>query len=355
MKSVLVAVLDWGLGHATRSIPIIRELQNQHTRVIMAGNGPSLVLLRQEFPDLKFYELPDYGIRYAEQTNMMWTLARQLPRLRSAMKAEFNAVSLIIQAERINAIISDNRYGCYKTGIPSVVICHQLNLQLPRGWRWLAGFVNAWHEKHLQRFDQIWVPDMPDTSLSFSGNLSKTDLPRVKRIGILSRFGENVNNYSSKFDLVAIVSGPEPQRTIFEDIMRVQLKNFAGNALLVKGLPESREYTFAGSLVEINHLEASELDQILRETRLVVARAGYSTIMDLAVLGKKAILIPTPGQTEQEYLARFLASKNWVIARDQQHFDLSEAIQAIEKTHSIPHVKPNILLPQAITELLCRC
>jgi predicted glycosyltransferase len=355
MKSVLVAVLDWGLGHATRSIPIIRELQHQNTRVIMAGNGPSLALLRQEFPDLKCYELPDYGIRYAEEINMLWTLARQLPRLRRAMKAEFKAVSLIVQTEGINAIISDNRYGCYKDGVLSVIVCHQLNLQLPKGWRWLTGLVNAWHEKYLLRFDQIWVPDMPDKSLSFSGDLSKTDLPNVNRIGILSRFGENVNSYSSKFDLVALVSGPEPQRTVFEDIMRMQVKNFDGNALLVKGLPESREYTFAGSLVEVNHLEASELDQILRETRLVVARAGYSTIMDLAVLGKKAILIPTPGQTEQEYLASFLASKNWVVARDQQNFDLGKAIQAIEKTHSIPHVKPNILLPKAITELLCRC
>jgi uncharacterized protein (TIGR00661 family) len=355
MKTVLVAVLDWGLGHATRSIPVIRELQNQQVRVVLAGNGASFALLKQEFPSLKFYELPDYGIRYPENGRILWTLIKQIPWLKRVLKTEFKVVTDVVQKEKVDAIISDNRYGCHQVMIPSVIICHQLNLQLPRGWQWLSPFINAWHEKYLLQFNQIWVPDMPDKSLSFSGELSKSDLPDVKRIGILSRFGKSSNSYNSKFDLVAMVSGPEPQRSVFENIMRDQLRYFDGNALLVKGLPEQKEFTISGSLTEVNHLEASELEQILQDSKIVLARAGYSTVMDLAALGKKAILVPTPGQTEQEYLAKFLAGKSWIVTREQNDFDLKEALQAIDKLNSIPHVRPNAFLPLAITDLLCRC
>jgi uncharacterized protein (TIGR00661 family) len=355
MKTVLVAVLDWGLGHATRSIPIIRELQNQHVRVVLAGNGASLSLLKQEFPLLKYYELPDYGIRYPEKSSILWALMKQIPRLKRVLKAEFKQVADVVKKEKVDAIISDNRYGCFQANIQSIIICHQLNLQLPNGWHWLSPFVNAWHEKYLLRFNQIWVPDMPYKSMSFSGELSQSDLPDVKRIGILSRFGESSNAYASKFDLVAIVSGPEPQRSVFENMIRNQLRGFKGNALLVKGLPEHKEYTFAENITEVNHLEANELDQVLRDSKIVLSRAGYSTVMDLATLGKKAILIPTPGQTEQEYLARFLSGNAWVVAREQKNFDLNEALKALDKLNSIPHVRPNAFLSKAITDLVCRC
>lgn len=355
MKTVFVAVLDWGLGHATRSIPVIRELQSKQARVVIGGNGASLSLLKQEFPSLTSYELPDYGIRYPEKGSILWSLVKQFPHLKRVLREEYKIVADIIANENVDAIISDNRYGCYHSRIPSVIICHQLNLQLPNGWRWLSPFVNAMHEKHLLRFTQIWVPDMPDKSLSFTGDLSKSDLPNVNRIGILSRFGEGSNTYTSKFDLVAIVSGPEPQRSVFENLIRGQLRNFDRNVLLVKGLPEHKEFTFADTLMEVNHLEANELDPVLRDSKIVLARAGYSTIMDLAVLGKKAILIPTPGQTEQEYLARFLAEKAWVISREQKSFELMEALKAVDKINSLPHVRPNAFLPQAIADLLCRC
>lgn len=355
MKTVLVAVLNWGLGHATRSIPIIRELQNQQACVVLAGNGPSLSLLKQEFPSIRSYELPDYGIHYPENGSVFFDLMKQIPRLLNIIKEEFKVLMDVVQKENVHAIISDNRYGCYSVNIPSVIICHQLNLQLPRAWQWLAPYVNAQHKKYLLRFNQIWVPDMPDVSLSFTGQLSKSDLRDVKRIGILSRFGSSSNAYSTKFDLVAVVSGPEPQRTIFERLIRNQLKGFNGNALLVKGLPEHKEFSFVDNITEVNHLEANELNQILRDANVVVARAGYSTVMDLAALGKKAILIPTPGQTEQEYLARFLSERAWVVACEQDKFDLSKSLMALNAMNPIPHVRPNAFLPQAITDLLCRC
>jgi uncharacterized protein (TIGR00661 family) len=354
MKTVLVAVLDWGLGHATRTIPVIRELMKQDVRVLVAGNGSSWDLLKQEFPDLKFYELPGYDIQYDKEGNIAQAIVKQLPRLKRVIKAEFKSVSGIVDQESVDAIISDNRYGCYHPSIPSVMICHQLNLKMPDGLRWMKFFVDAWHGIYLKRFNEIWIPDMPDASLSFSGDLSKTGFSNAKRIGILSRFEDSAAPKKSLYDIVALISGPEPQRSIFETIIRRELLKFNGKALMVNGQPQGEPLT-TGAVVEMNHLKASELDSVLRNTKVIVARSGYSTIMDLAALGQRAILVPTPGQTEQEYLAKHLAQCGWIVTQNQNDFNLMEALDAVKKINTMPHVSPNSFLPQAITDLLRLC
>lgn len=353
MKTVLVAVLDWGLGHATRCIPVIRELIKQNARVLVAGNGRSLALLKQEFPELPFYELPAYAVNYPEKGSMVLSIAKQIPRLLGVIKAERKSVTHIAEKENVDAIISDNRYGCYHQSVPSIMICHQLNLQLPSGWSWMKFLVDRWHNRYLKRFNEIWIPDMPDNGLSFSGDLSETHLANAKRIGLLSRFSSNAVP-GNQYDVVAIISGPEPQRTIFENMVRSQLAKFTGKWLMVNGLPDGAEHADE-SVTEMNHLRASELNSILMGANLVIARSGYSTIMDLAALGKKAILIPTPGQTEQAYLAQHLSKHGWIVTYNQQNFDLQESLSAAEKTNPMPRVDPNALLLQTITDLLCRC
>lgn len=354
MKTVLVAVLDWGLGHATRSIPIIQELQRQGAQVLIAGNGRSLELLRQEFPSQKYFELPSYDIRYPENGSMIWAMARQLPRVRRAIRAEQKIVNDIVEKEKVNAIISDNRYGCYNSSIPSIFLSHQLNLQMPDGWKWLSRFVNVRHQRLLKRFSEVWIPDMPG-DLSLSGALSKTKLPNTKRLGILSRFNQNSITPSEAFEIVALISGPEPQRTIFENIIRQQLLEIDKPALLVKGIPGSEVKLKTKLLTELNHLKASELEGTLALAKCVISRSGYSTIMDLSALGKRVILVPTPGQTEQEYLAKFISERGWAVARAQRNFNLTEALGALHSIHSMPYTKPNAFLPQTITDLLCGC
>lgn len=354
MKTVLVAVLDWGLGHATRSIPVVRELIKQNARVLIAGDGSSLSLLKQEFPDLKFYELPAYAIRYPQAGSMVWTIAKQFAHLQKVIQHEFKVVAEIVDDENVDAIISDNRYGCFAPSIPSILICHQLNLQLPSGWRWMKFVVDALHNHYLKRFTEIWIPDMPDAGLSFSGALSQTNFSNTKRIGILSRFEDGAAPKESLYDIVALISGPEPQRSIFETVIRKELLKFNGKALMVNGQPHGQART-TGAVIEVNHLKASELDSVLRNTKVIVARSGYSTIMDLAALGQRAILISTPGQTEQEYLAKHLTERGWIVTQNQNDFDLMEMLDAVKKINTMPHVKPNTFLPHAITDLLCRC
>jgi len=356
-KSALVTVLDWGLGHATRCVPVINELQKQNVRVIVGGCGNSLAILKAEFPNLTFYELPAYGIVYPDSRSslggsMLFSMLLQLPRITGAIKQEKLVVDEIVAKERIDFILSDNRYGCYSNEINSIFIGHQLNLQMPLRISMLSRFVNGHHLRKIKNFNQVWIPDQVN-GFHFSGILSKGLLNEVKYIGVLSRFSGTANPSKEAYDIVALISGPEPLRSVFECLVREQLQKSGRKALIVKGKPGSREWTMNGSVSEVNHLTANELEPILMSTNVILSRPGYSTIMDLAVLGKKAIFIPTPGQTEQEYLAQYLATNNLVCTQLQDQFDLEAALSQIPDFTSLPKVEPNSALPLAIQELLC--
>jgi predicted glycosyltransferase len=352
-NSVLVAVLDWGLGHATRCIPVIQELQKQNARVVVGGSGLSLRFLQAEFPDLAFYELPSYGVVYPEKRSMLLSMLRQLPKINRAIRRERKQVEEIIQKEKVDFILSDNRYGCYSNQVKSIFIGHQLNIQMPSGLSIFSGFVNRQHWKRIQHFDQVWIPDQ-ENGFHFSGILSETPLAKTKRIGILSRFSGAHEPAKETYEIVALLSGPEPQRSIFENKLRGQLQMLKRKSLMLKGKPGIHERTDNGSITEINHVSSKELQSILASADLVVARSGYSTIMDLAALGKKAILIPTPGQTEQEYLTRYLSSSKMAYNQAQDKLDLVNALTHLSEFGTLPKTEPNTLLPKAIQELVGR-
>jgi uncharacterized protein (TIGR00661 family) len=363
MKTVLVAVLDWGLGHATRSIAVVQELIAQQATVLLAGNGQSLLLLKEAFPNLRTFELPAYAVKYPSKGSFIGAIFKQMPHLINIIQQEHTMIQAIVQQEKVSAIIADNRYGCFSETVPSIIICHQLNLQLPRGMQWLSRAINAVHHKYLNRFAEIWIPDEPAEHLSLSGKLSQTNLTKAKHIGVLSRLKHNHYEPTQfMFDVVAVLSGPEPQRSILENLIRKQLQKLTFKTLIVRGLPHTdgvlslnQALPDAGHITHVNHLPMDELQRLLQQASVIIARSGYSTIMDLARLGKlghNIILIPTPGQTEQEYLADRLMAKGWCQAQRQQTLNLSKALPAIEQTKGLPH-KPGLLLPTAIQNLLC--
>lgn len=267
----------------------------------MASDGNALEVLREAFPGLKSYELPGYNIRY---TKSSWSLKFQLlfaiPKVWKAMKAERKCVQGIIAKEDIKGIISDNRFGVYHPEIPSVFITHQLTVLSG----WLTAITTKIHKQFIERFDECWVPDL-NKSPNLSGRLSlnnSIEIP-VKRIGVLSRLTPKTTNFN--YDLVIVLSGPEPQRSLLETQL---LKDFPvdfGRSVLVRGvLSETTLDVNNKNLEVINYANTTELNELLNSSKLVLARSGYSTIMDLLVLGKKAFFIPTPGQNEQEYLAK---------------------------------------------------
>ncbi len=334
-------------------MPIIRELLARGCRVSIASCGLPLRLLRDEFPMLSFFELPSYQPVYVEKGSLILSLLTQIPKFAHAIQKEKQQIDKLIYEHRIDAVISDNRYGCYHTSVKSIFITHQRSILLKSRFGWLAGIANAVNRFMLRRFDQCWIPDLTGNVLS--GDLSKDQDEKCRMVGILSRFERNDNTtIEKKWKVLAVVSGPEPQRSVFEVILRTQLSRINKPSLLVKGLPGELTFTKANEyLHEVNHLNATELQAACESAEFVICRSGYSTVMDLAIVGQhNCIMVPTPGQPEQEYLADKLNAERIVYAVAQHEFNLESALQVVRsrKGFALPSSKP--LLQLAIDYLL---
>jgi len=324
---VLVAPLDWGLGHATRCIPIIRELIKQGCEVILAGEGKAKALLQLEFPTLPFRELPGYRIEYASSGwGLAFKIVAQIPKLLSAIKEEEEWLKKIVEEEKINAVISDNRYGLHSEKIYSIFITHQLLIKAPV--KLAEDFLQDINYQYINKFDECWVPDSKEET-NLAGLLSHPkELPSVPThyVGPLSRFNPNQEAITAD-EILILLSGPEPQRTLLEKQLIEELKEYLKPVVLVRGLPGENEMLEVNANVKVySHLPAAELEEKIKSAGLVISRCGYSTVMDLATLQKRSILIPTPGQTEQEYLATHLMQKNFALCIEQKKFRLQTAL-----------------------------
>ncbi len=328
---ILVAPLDWGLGHATRCVPVIHSLLRHGAEPVIAAGGAPGQLLRTEFPGLEFLSLEGYGIRYARHRwQLAWTMGRQIPKILSRIQQENHRLRNLVKERRIDGLISDNRYGLSHPSIPSVFLTHQLRIRTGLG-TWADALLQKLNYRYINRFSECWVPDEPE-SPGLAGTLShprKQPAIPVRYLGPQSRMRTSEGGKSS--GILVLLSGPEPQRTLLESLLTAGLLTTSLAATLVRGLPGATETPDLGPHVQVfNHLPAAELQQQMRKAEWVIARSGYSTVMDLAALGKKSILIPTPGQTEQEYLARHLMDSGWAYTTRQPGFDLSKALSAAQ-------------------------
>ncbi|WP_350286366.1 glycosyltransferase [uncultured Croceitalea sp.] len=324
-KRILVAPLNWGLGHATRCIPIINALLEHGHEPIIASDGVALKLLQKEFPKLSFVELPSYKIKYAEKgkhfkLKMLW----DSPKVLKAMAKEKKTVKKAIKAYGIDGIISDNRLGVRSKKVPCVFITHQLNV-LSGNTTW---FSSKAHQNIIKKYQECWVPDVAEKP-NLTGKLGHLKNPdaNIKYLGPLSRF-EKVKT-KKLYDLLVLLSGPEPQRTLLEEKLLSELEGFHGNILFVKGKVQQKAKTKVltlpnGKITVVNFMQSKELELALNASEKVLCRSGYTTVMDLAKLEKKAFFIPTPGQYEQEYLAKRLDKKELVPYCKQEDFKLKE-------------------------------
>ena len=335
---ILIAPLDWGLGHATRCIPIIKDLINEDCEVLIAADNSLKLLLKKEFPQCFFVPIIGYKIKYSRNGKRLHSkLLFQLPKIIFSVWKENRWLKKIVNEYKIDAIISDNRFGLYNKRILSVYMTHQLYIKA--GNRFSEKLAQQIHNYFIRKYNICWVPDFEENGLA--GNLShpKNKPSNVAYIGPLSRF-EKLNTINLKYELLISLSGPEPQRTIFEKIILTQLATFKSNILLVRGLPyENEKIKPPGNSIEIvNHLSAQELNIAFQQSEMIISRSGYSTIMDLVKLGKNAILVPTPGQGEQEYLAEYLMKKNFFYSIPQKNFSLNRAIPEAKNFHFIKKV-----------------
>ena len=308
-KRILIAPLNWGLGHATRCIPIINALIENNFEPVIASDGMSLLLLKKEFPQLKHLELPSYNIEYSNKgKSNKFKFLKELPKLLKTIKEEHDITRTIIEEYEICGIISDNRFGVYSDLIPSVYVTHQLNV-LSGNTTWFSSKV---HQHIIKKFDECWVPDN-DKGHNLSGilgHLNDSDFKvKIKYIGALSRFKKDKLN--TDFDLMVLLSGPEPQRSLLEKQLITELNSYDGTILFVKGIIENEQViTEKNQFIFYNFMQSDELENAINKSKLILSRSGYTTIMDLSKLEKTAFFIPTPGQFEQEYLASHLKNLN---------------------------------------------
>jgi hypothetical protein len=321
-KKWLVAPLDWGLGHATRCIPIIRALLKNNCPVWLAGEKHQEVLLRKEFPSLPFLPLDGYRVQYARSGTSLKILS-QVPKILSAIRNENKWLKTQVDRYGFDVVLSDNRYGLYHPGVHSIFLTHQLSIQSPWG-SWSEIFLQKWNYHYLNRFDECWIPDEAGTN-NLAGALSHPEkLPAipVSYIGWLSRF-EKKPVTEKKGHLLILISGPEPGRTNFENMVVNQVAHYPGTATLVRGLPGAEDILPSSAAIRIyNHLSSDLLNEEMAHGEMVISRCGYSTVMDLAVMEKKSILVPTPEQTEQEYLGSHLMQKRFAFTVPQKKFSL---------------------------------
>ncbi|MBQ9704695.1 MAG: hypothetical protein IJV55_00680 [Paludibacteraceae bacterium] len=335
---ILIVPLNWGLGHAARCIPLIRKYAADGCEVVLGGDGDSLTLLRKQFPELRSVEFPALKLTYSESNTQVGAMIRMLPRLIIGSLRDHYALKRLLATESFDRVISDNRFGLYTSlrqksrWLPrrkrvqpqpaekrkepeTIYITHQVMIKLPIGLRWMEPMVAAIHRNIITRYTQCWIPDYAGEN-NLSGDLShKYELPRnAKFIGPLSRFpaAKSHSLYGDKlqtYPAVAVLSGLEPQRTLLEEQLMQEYAGREERLLVVRGLMDQPNTLITHkNITLVPYLNDSDLQDALLATRTIIARSGYSTLMDLAALGciDKARLIPTPGQTEQEYLARHL-------------------------------------------------
>lgn len=314
---ILVAPLNWGLGHASRCISLIERLQSDGNEVVLGGDGESLTLLRKHFPDLAVLPLAPLNLRYGKGKRQVWAIVRSLPKIVRSAVSDHKMLADYLRYEQIDEVISDNRFGLYSDRTRCIYMTHQLVVALPRPWRWIEPIVARLHRKIISRFDACWIPDNAcgkDSSQGLGGRLSHPEvLPKHSEyIGPLSRFEGKDYQPDTTYSVVAILSGLEPQRTIFENEIVNRYENSDETVLVVRGKIQSPPTVIKHrNITIIPWLDDKHTAAYLLGAKLIVCRSGYSSVMDMYALGvmNKVDWHPTPGQPEQEYLAEYMKSQ----------------------------------------------
>ncbi|NLA25208.1 MAG: UDP-N-acetylglucosamine--N-acetylmuramyl-(pentapeptide) pyrophosphoryl-undecaprenol N-acetylglucosamine transferase [Bacteroidales bacterium] len=308
-KNILIGGLDWGLGHASRMIPIINYLISEGHNVIIAGNGSSLKLLQENFSFIKFIEFSGPKITYASNKNQVIYLMFQAPRAMFKFWMQKNRLRKIVKQLGIDLIISDNRPYFRNKKCKNIYITHQIFPLAGSSKKILSKIATKLHLRVMRKYQYCLIPDAENEN-NLSGLLSHGKLPKnTKYIGWLSRFDKLESLDIQENTVLIVLSGPEPQRSILENILHEKYRNSSKKVFLVRGTHSKQKNTFPENFKVYDIIENQLLIDLFSQAETIICRSGYSSLMDLASLGRKAVLIPTIGQVEQEYLAEYFNLK----------------------------------------------
>ena len=355
-RKVLIAPLDWGLGHATRMMPVIRAFQGMGWTVELASGGLAYDLLKKRFPDMPVYRIPSYNIRYSRHPYLMVKLFAQAPAMWKGMKAEHKWLQNYVNEKSPDLIISDDRFGMYHKQVQSWYVTHQIRVLMPWYMKPAQPLVRSLHSKIIKSYDKCLVPDLKLQGLS--GLLAHRDRQfpfSVEYTGILSRFYDIDPEIPGNVpDVLAVISGPEPQRSILENKLKALYENFEGSVFIVSGRPGLKDIEQHGSVNIYPHLPAEKLSGLMKAAPVLICRSGYSSLMDLFHLERKAILIPTPGQTEQSYLGRYFRDNfNFTVISQKNLGALKDVCSSFCGEWKHPEFDPD-LTPDAFFQTLLK-
>ena len=338
-------------------MPIIKYLQSRGHTVLAAGNDWQRAYLTRLFPHLITLPLQGYGVKYG-RSGMRLTVLKQLPKIAAAVLREQAWLKEIVETWAPDGIISDNRYGLHHARVPSVIITHQLQILSGLG-RLADRFLLRRHYRQLARFGEVWVPDMEGPE-NLAGRLSQPkNIPAHARyIGPLSALESGPASAAEHY--LVLLSGPEPQRTLLSNLLWGELNNTPltnAKIVFVEGRADAAHRTpSSGHIRWYPHLAGPALQEAMSGAQTVICRSGYSTLMDLVQLQKRAWLIPTPGQTEQEYLAALAMEKGHHIQLPQSSFSLRRALatDAVFEQKPLPAASHINSFPRVVDDWLAR-
>lgn len=335
-KKILISPFDWGLGHATRDIPIINELLSRGYEVEIANHGRPKVFLQKEFPGLKHITLPAYPIPYTVEKYFSAVMLLNLPYLINHLSKERNNAKRLIEKRKYNLVISDNRFEMCHPEIPSLLITHQVMFKFPEQFKSFEILGEIFNANYQKGFSKIIIPDFEHESIA--GELSRKNfLTNDKKVYYAGPFC-NIEKKDVKEDIdyFISISGPEPQRTNFERIILNQVGSLKGKVVISLGKAEQQKVTKLDNVKIYSSMDRNTQIEYLNRAKTIISRPGYTTVMEVLELGKKALFIPTPGQTEQEYLGRLYKEKGWFYSVKQTGLNLVEDLEKAETYTGFP-------------------
>ncbi|SOE78235.1 conserved hypothetical protein [Fibrobacter sp. UWT3] len=387
---ILVAPLDWGLGHATRCVPVIREFLAQGAEVELAVVKANAGFFREVFPELRQRVAPGYNVVYPKYGfNMALWLLKNSAHLNAVMRYEHRYAEEMVERHGYDVLFSDNRFAFFSKKAYSIYMTHQRRTAFPPALVALEGIGIRWHRVRMRNFDEVWVPDV-ETAPGYAGALSHLPsrgerasfgvggAPAVRFVGPLSRFDAPCSGASrvagslnahelpagglkagslnaGKYRVVAVISGVEPARTQFENRLRDILRDVPGNHLMILGKPQApRRHWTEGNIEFVTHLPTVEFARAVRDADWVISRGGYSTVMDMAYLGAKCIFVPTPGQYEQVVLARDLATAGYAVSIPANRLSVESLLDAFKGNVALPRPQQAGVLENAVKDLFSR-
>jgi uncharacterized protein (TIGR00661 family) len=326
---IIYAACSWGLGHATRSLPVIRRLIKEGNDLTIISSGRSLDVLKKEVSDdASYVDIVDYPMLLSENARQFMAKAVVYwPLFLKRIESGLLQLNKVLKKKNYDLIVSDGRYDMYNKDIPSFFISHQMRIMNPLRIKMFETGSELFNMFFFKRFAGILVPDYRDDDFSgdLSHNLNKIDENKLHYVGVMSDFRKK--KVQKNIDFFVSISGPEPQRSILENIIVSQLDNISGRIVMTLGKAEHDSKQKNKDITTYSFLNKEKREELLNRSKLVISRSGYSTIMDLAVFGTKALLIPTPGQIEQEYLGLYHNSLQTFHCVKQQNLNLKKDVE----------------------------